>query len=119
MNKTERDKICTTCTHKKIDERYGIICGLTDNIANFIDNCRYYSKNTAISKPIVNSGASTERKTVNSPTTIMQPKRAAATAKRKSKTKKKKNPIGAFLRNGFLIYIAFRVIRAILKAISE
>ncbi len=46
MTKNERDKICKTCKHHIVDERYGILCGLTNNLPNFQDKCRYFTKNT-------------------------------------------------------------------------
>ncbi|WP_323789028.1 hypothetical protein [Psychroserpens sp.] len=44
MTKVERDKICKTCKNHIIDERYGILCGLTNNIPNFQDQCKDFNK---------------------------------------------------------------------------
>jgi len=57
MTKDKRDKICKTCKNHIIDDRYGILCGLTNNIPNFIDKCKDYNENvkSPIFKPVSRS----------------------------------------------------------------
>jgi len=44
MTRQERLKYCKTCNHKKFNFDKGIICSLTNNIANFEDLCENYLK---------------------------------------------------------------------------
>ena len=42
MTRQEHLKFCKVCTHQKKDLDKGIICGLTDKIADFEDSCTSY-----------------------------------------------------------------------------
>lgn len=94
MTRVERDKICVSCVQHKKDDRYGIICGLTDNYANFQDTCKDYLKK---------------------PTTIKPPNTKTET----KITKRKKKSFGSVIGSGVAIYIIFKIVLAIIKALNR
>jgi len=44
MNREDQIKWCKKCQHKKIDIQRGIVCGLTNELANFRDFCPDFEK---------------------------------------------------------------------------
>jgi hypothetical protein len=48
MTRTEHLKFCKFCTKKDFDRSKGVICTLTGDIADFIDNCPDYVQDGAI-----------------------------------------------------------------------
>lgn len=93
MTKDQRDIICKSCQHYTVDDRYGIICGLTNNIANFQDTCRTYKKRaSALVLP-------------------KSPKPVVA--------KKKKKSTASWILNAVWIWFLFKAIMFILKALND
>ncbi len=45
MTRTEQLKFCKKCTNQKFNPSKGIICSLTDDVADFTDSCENYQKN--------------------------------------------------------------------------
>ena len=91
MTKEERDKICLTCVNHKNDARYGILCGLTNNIANFQVTCKDYKKEEL--QPI-----------------YQEEYRSKPDYKRKSK-----KGIGSFLGVGISLWLIFKLIVLVIK----
>lgn len=96
MDRNERDKICKTCINHKVDDRYGIICGLTNNFANFIGECKDYSKTK----------------------TIAQPKQITSRDFR-HKPKRKKKSFGSLVGGGVLIWFLIKLILKVLKYLTQ
>ena len=48
MNRIEHLKFCSICIHQQDDMRKGIICGLTNQIADFDDLCNSFAEDTEI-----------------------------------------------------------------------
>ena len=48
MTREERLKFCQICTHQKISYKQGIICRLTNNIADFEVSCDNYQEDTGL-----------------------------------------------------------------------
>jgi hypothetical protein len=92
MTKEERNKICTTCSNNIIDERYGLLCGITNNIPNFQDRCKDYEK-----KP-----------------TILVSKPKSIVIKRKEK-----QGFGKLLGTGISIYLIFKLILLLIKFLNK
>jgi hypothetical protein len=49
LTREERLEYCNRCIHKKVSERYGTICGLTDNYPHFSEKCDSFQKETQFS----------------------------------------------------------------------
>lgn len=94
MTKDERDKICKTCKNHITDERYGILCGLTNNISNFQDECKDYTK--FHEKPVFK----TRSRTV-------------------SQRKEGKSDIKSFFGAGISLFIIFKLILFLIKFFTE
>ena len=92
---------CNNCIHKKDNERYGVLCGLTDNYPSFSETCSHYSKVSSISK----GTSKTENQSKFEPFTGKR-------AKNKSKT-------GSFLGKGILIYILIKIALKVFKYFME
>ena len=92
MTKEDRNKICITCSNHVNDDRYGILCGLTSNFANFQKSCKDYKSNTQFS-PIVSS------------TTIFK--------------KKEKKGFGSVIGVGVVIWFVFKLILKLVRGASE
>jgi len=52
MTRTEHLKFCSICINQKDDMRKGIICGLTDQIADFEDTCGSFAEDSEIIKQL-------------------------------------------------------------------
>jgi len=48
MNRIEHLKFCSICIHQQDDMRKGIICGLTNQIADFDDQCKSFAEDAEI-----------------------------------------------------------------------
>ena len=48
MTRTEHLKFCSICINQKDDMRKGIICGLTDQIADFEDTCGSFAEDSEV-----------------------------------------------------------------------
>jgi len=48
MTRIEHLKFCSICIHQKDDMRRGIICGLTDQIADFEDSCGSFAEDSEV-----------------------------------------------------------------------
>lgn len=48
MNKEEKLKYCSICKNQKFRMNVGIVCRLTDKVADFEDNCEYYEEDTEL-----------------------------------------------------------------------
>ena len=48
MTRTEHLKFCSICINQKDDMRRGIICGLTDQIADFEDTCSSFAEDSEV-----------------------------------------------------------------------
>ena len=48
MTRTEQLKFCSICIHQKDEMRKGIICGLTEQVADFEDSCNSFAENPEI-----------------------------------------------------------------------
>lgn len=94
MTKNERDKICKTCKNHIIDERYGILCGLTKNIPNFQDKCKDFKK-VIIDTPIFESSSRSIYK------------------------KKERKGYKSFLGAGISLFLIFKLIMLIIKFLKE
>ncbi|OUR90735.1 hypothetical protein A9Q87_12325 [Flavobacteriales bacterium 34_180_T64] len=97
MTREERNKICRSCTKHINDDRYGVLCGLTNNFAHFDSNCKDYSKK--------------ERTTIieNVPTIV---------PKFISENKKKKG-IGSLIGGGVALWIIFKILLKVIRSVSE
>lgn len=42
MNRSEHLEICQQCQHRKMDFKKGLLCGLSNKLADFEDNCPYF-----------------------------------------------------------------------------
>ncbi|MCB0448168.1 MAG: hypothetical protein KDD03_11800 [Gelidibacter sp.] len=92
MTKEQRDKVCITCKNHINDDRYGMLCGLTNNIANFQDSCRDYSKIAVANQ------------------TFHQPTQLFETVK-----PKKKKGLGSLIGTGIAVWIIFKIVLFIIK----
>ncbi|WP_224491107.1 RDD family protein [Robertkochia flava] len=45
MTREEQLRFCKTCNHQTFDIKYGIICGITQEKANFEEHCEHYDVN--------------------------------------------------------------------------
>lgn len=52
MNREYHLKFCKACYNKKFDMNQGIICGLTNQIADFDDTCTSYKENAELKKEL-------------------------------------------------------------------
>lgn len=95
MTKEERNKICLSCTNHIIDERYGVLCKLTNNLPNFQGSCKYYNKKM-IAESIYNS---TPKSTKSIP--------------------KKKKGFGSIFGIGISIYLVFKLVLLIIKFLTN
>lgn len=100
MTREERDKICLSCKHHTFEERYGVLCGLTENYANYKDSCKDFSRKISVYN---NTEENQETPIFNTP---------------KSKEKKDKG-FGALLGKGMVLFIIFKIIMKVVKSISE
>lgn len=93
MTNQERIEICKTCRNHYNDERYGIMCGVTNNLPHFEDSCRHYSK-----------------------AAIRQVQQTAAPRSNRSsrKVNRKKSKVSIFWIF-FVIWIIYKVIRAVAR----
>ena len=48
MNRKARLSYCNTCNNKSFNSKYGIVCGLTNEIPEFENECPDYDKNVAL-----------------------------------------------------------------------
>ncbi len=48
MNRQEQLQFCKVCTNQKFDMQQGIICGLTNAVADFEGTCASYQEDTAL-----------------------------------------------------------------------
>lgn len=55
MTREEHLKFCKTCVNRKADFKIGLICGLTDKIADFEEECQYYEKDMTPPPPKKNN----------------------------------------------------------------
>jgi hypothetical protein len=94
MTRDERDKICKTCKNHIIDDRYGILCGLTKNIPNYQASCKDYNK-------------------VQS-----QPQDFAKPSRTIHKRKENKG-IKSFLGAGISLWVIFKIIMFIIKLFNK
>ncbi len=94
MERSKRDKICKTCSHNKMDTRYGILCGLTDNLANFETTCRNYNEAKNLDTVIKHR-----------PLKEVKPKG--------------KKGIGSVIGGGFVIWIIFKMVLKVIRSFSE
>jgi len=92
-------KFCTICIHKKDNDRYGTLCGLTDNYPTFSETCNDFSKISAVA-----NSNSEKQKNFES----FSPRES----KKKSKT-------GSFIGKGILIYILLKIAFKVFKHFSE
>ena len=90
MTRDDRDKICKTCKNHITDDRYGILCGLTNNLSNFQGDCKDYSK--VVASPPVFS---------RTPRSIHK--------------KKEKKGFKSFLGAGISMWIIFKLIMLLIK----
>lgn len=95
MTKNDRDKVCKTCKNHIIDDRYGILCGLTQNIPNFQDTCKDYNK-AAIETPVFKTSSRTIYK-----------------------KKEKKSGYKSFLGAGISLWLIFKLIMLIIKFLND
>ncbi|WP_452218716.1 hypothetical protein [Lacinutrix undariae] len=100
MTREERDKICLSCKHHTFEERYGVLCGLTENYANYKDSCKDFSRKISI-----NNNTEEERE-------------APIFKTSKSKDKKKKG-FGALIGKGIGIWIIIKIIFTIIRSFTE
>ena len=91
MTKEERIKICKKCSNHILDERYGILCGLSNNFANFQDSCKDFNA-MKTSAPII---------------------------ERSVYKKKKKKNFGSVIGTGVLLWIIFKILLKVFKGFSE
>ncbi|RKE95217.1 hypothetical protein [Ichthyenterobacterium magnum] len=96
MTREKRDKICESCNNHIIDERYGLLCGLTNNFANFQDKCKDY--NASVAAPSI------ARKPIER-TTITK--------------KKEKKGFGSVIGTGIVLWIVFKIVLKLIKSFSE
>ena len=95
ITKEERLAYCNKCIHKKESERYGVLCGLTDNYPHFSDKCKDY-KSTGISPEL--------------------PKfQDFVRANSKEKKDRGKSKSGSWIGKGIVIYIVFRFVLKLIK----
>ncbi len=50
MTREEHLKFCKLCRNKKFDKMQGMICGLTDKLADFAEECSSYNEDTELKK---------------------------------------------------------------------
>ncbi len=95
ITKEDRLVYCNKCIHKKENDRYGVLCGLTDNYPHFSDKCKDY-KSTGISSEL--------------------PKfQDFVGSYSKEKTDKKESKKGSWIGKGIVIYIVFKIILKLIK----
>ena len=94
MTKDERDKICKTCKNHITDDRYGILCGLTNNLPNFQEKCKDYNK-IAIATPKFNKST------------------------RKIHKRKESNGVKSFLGAGISLWLIFKLIMLLIKFLKD
>lgn len=54
MKREEHLRFCKTCTNRKPNFQVGLVCGLTDKIADFENNCEFYSEDVEVVENIDN-----------------------------------------------------------------
>lgn len=97
ITKEEQLKYCNACIHKKDHDRYGVLCGLTDNYPTFSETCEHFSKVSSFSL----GDSKAENKPKFNPFT--------------DKKAKKKTKTGSFLGKGILIYILIKIALKVFK----
>jgi len=55
MTREERLKLCKVCQNRKFNPQLGLICGLTNEVANFEDECPGFSRDPELAKSAVAS----------------------------------------------------------------
>ena len=60
MTRQEHLKFCKICNHQKFDSQQGIICGLTNSIADFEETCESFDENHEIKETILAKKAENE-----------------------------------------------------------
>jgi len=102
MTRDARDKICLSCHHHTFEERYGVLCGLTSNFANFQGTCRDFNK----------------KKIEDKPSEILGEEKKVRPIFKTSKEKKKKG-FGSILGKGIGLWIIIKIIFTIIRSITE
>ena len=54
MNRTQQLQFCKVCTNRKMDMKQGLLCGLTDAKADFVNECPSFTKDETVVAKIDN-----------------------------------------------------------------
>jgi len=60
LTREEHLKFCKICTHQKFDSKQGIVCGLTNRIADFQENCKDFNQDSVIKEKLELKSAQAE-----------------------------------------------------------
>ena len=55
MTRAQRLKYCRICTNRKLDLKKGLLCGLTDELADFENTCSDFDEDVAEKKKLLKS----------------------------------------------------------------
>ena len=97
MTKEERNKICKSCTNHIIDDRYGVMCSLTNNFAHFDLKCKDFNKKQSLE---FNYETPSKSNSVFS-------------------KKKEKRGFSSLIGGGVALWIIFKILMKIFKSFSE